>query len=91
MTGVQTCALPIFLGTVIDAVDSLLQDRGEDFRAWDDASEMPAEFIEELRQFGIFGLIVPEEHGGMGLSNMAYSRTLQQVARYDGSVAVTVG
>lgn len=79
------------LGTVIDAVDSLLQDRGEDFRAWDEASEMPPEFIEELRQFGIFGLIVPEEHGGMGLSNMAYSRTLQQVARHDGSVAVTVG
>ncbi len=79
------------LGNVIDAVDSLLGERGEDFRAWDAAGEMPAEFVEELRQFGLFGLIVPEEHGGMGFSNMAYSRTLQQVARHDGSVAVTVG
>ncbi len=52
---------------------------------------MPAEFIQELREFGLFGLIVPEEHGGMGLGNMAYSRTLQQVARHDASVAVTIG
>jgi alkylation response protein AidB-like acyl-CoA dehydrogenase len=79
------------LATVIDAIDSLLQERGEDFRAWDEAGEMPAEFIAELREFGLFGLIVPEEHGGMGLSSMAYSRTLQQVARHDGSVAVTIG
>jgi alkylation response protein AidB-like acyl-CoA dehydrogenase len=79
------------LSTVIDSIDSLLGERGEDFRAWDAAGEMPAEFVDELRQFGLFGLIVPEEHGGMGLSNMAYSRTLQQVSRHDGSVAVTVG
>jgi hypothetical protein len=44
---------------VIDAVDSLLGDRGEDFRAWDGAGEMPAEFVEELRQFGLFGLATP--------------------------------
>ncbi len=79
------------LSTVVDAVDSLLEGHEDDFRAWDAAGETPAEFIQELREFGFFGLIVPEEHGGMGLSNMAYSRTLQQVARYDGSVAVTIG
>ena len=79
------------LGTVIDAVDSLLEGHEDDFRAWDAAGEMPPEFVEELRQFGLFGLIVPEEHGGTDFSNMAYSRTLQQVARYDGGVAVTVG
>lgn len=79
------------LGSVIEAVDSLLAERGEDFRAWDAAGEMPAEFVEELRQFGLFGLIVPEEHGGMGFGNRAYSRTMQQVARHDASVAITVG
>lgn len=39
----------------------------------------------------MFGLVIPEEHGGMGLGNMAYSRTLQEVAKYDASVAVTIG
>jgi alkylation response protein AidB-like acyl-CoA dehydrogenase len=39
----------------------------------------------------MFGLVIPEEQGGMGLGNMAYSRTLQEVAKYDASVAVTIG
>ncbi len=28
---------------------------------------MTDEFIEELKSFDLFGLIIPEEHGGMGL------------------------
>jgi alkylation response protein AidB-like acyl-CoA dehydrogenase len=77
--------------SVIEAVDSLLEGREEDFRAWDAAGEMPEEFIEELREFGLFGLIIPEESGGLAFGNMAYSRALQQLARHDASVAVTVG
>jgi len=76
---------------VVEAVDSLLAGRHEEFRAWDVAGELPPEIIEELRQFGLFGLILPEQDGGMGFGNVAYSRTLQQVARHDASVAVTIG
>ena len=79
------------LQAVVDAVDSLLSGKGEDFRAWDAAGEMPTEFIEELKAFGLFGLIIPEEAGGLGFGNMAYSRTLQQIASHDASVAVTIG
>jgi alkylation response protein AidB-like acyl-CoA dehydrogenase len=79
------------LESVISSVDSMLEGRQEDFRKWDAAGEMPPEFLEELRQFGLFSLIIPEEHGGMAFGNMAYSRTLQQVARHDASVAVTIG
>jgi acyl-CoA dehydrogenase family member 9 len=79
------------LSAVVESIDSMLESRGEDFRAWDAKGEMPAEFIEELRDFGMFGLIIPEEHGGMAFGNVAYSRTLQQVARHDASVAVTIG
>jgi acyl-CoA dehydrogenase family protein 9 len=76
---------------VVESVDDLLRDHAEDFRTWDVAGEMPAEFLQELREFGLFGLIVPEDNGGLGFGNMAYSRTVQQVARHDASVAVTVG
>ena len=79
------------LHEITGALDSLLGPRAEDFRRWDVAGEMPAEFIDELRAFGLFGLIIPETHGGMALGNMAYSRTLQEVGRYDASVAVTIG
>jgi alkylation response protein AidB-like acyl-CoA dehydrogenase len=79
------------LRAVIDSVDQLLGPRAEDFRKWDREGELPAPFIEELRQFGLFGLVIPEEHGGMGMHAATYSRTLQQVARHDASVAVTIG
>jgi alkylation response protein AidB-like acyl-CoA dehydrogenase len=79
------------LAPVVDSVDSLLENRGEDFRAWDVAGELPEDFLQELREFGLFGLVVPEDEGGLGFGNMAYSRTIQQVARHDASVAVTIG
>jgi acyl-CoA dehydrogenase family protein 9 len=79
------------LASVLDAVDSLLEPMAERFREWDREGEMPAEFVEQLKEFGLFGLVIPEEHGGMGLGSAAYSRTLQQVAFHDASVGVTVG
>ncbi|MGA9573055.1 MAG: acyl-CoA dehydrogenase family protein [Lysobacterales bacterium] len=79
------------LHEIAGALESLLGPRAEDFRHWDVEGEMPMEFIDELRGFGLFGLIIPEDHGGMALGNMAYSRTLQEVGRYDASVAVTIG
>ena len=80
--------------TLVDisgALEALLGPRAEDFRDWDVAGELPDDFIDELKEFGLFGLVIPEEHGGMGLGNMAYSRTLQEVAKYDASVALTIG
>lgn len=79
------------LREIAGALESLLGPRAGDFRNWDVAAEMPAEFVNELKDFGLFGLIIPETYGGMELGNMAYSRTLQEVGRYDASVAVTIG
>lgn len=76
---------------VVDSLASLLGPRAEEFRKWDVAGEMPPEFIEELKAFGLFGLVVPESEGGLGFGNGAYSRALQEVAKYDASVAVTIG
>jgi len=79
------------LHEIAAALEDLLGPRAEDFRRWDADGHMPEEFIDELKEFGLFSLIIPEAHGGMGLGNMAYSRTLQEVGRYDASVAVTIG
>jgi alkylation response protein AidB-like acyl-CoA dehydrogenase len=79
------------LHEIAGALEDLLGPRAEEFRQWDVDGDMPADFLDELRNFGMFGLIVPEQYGGMGLGNMAYSRTLQEVGRYDASVAVTIG
>ncbi|MDQ2646347.1 MAG: acyl-CoA dehydrogenase family protein, partial [Myxococcota bacterium] len=62
---------------VISSLEQLFRPHSEDFRRWDRQGEFPPEFVEELRQFGLFGLVIPEEHGGMGFGSAAYSRSLQ--------------
>jgi acyl-CoA dehydrogenase family member 9 len=79
------------LRQVIASMAQLLGPKEKDFRAWDVAGELPASFLEELKQFGLFGMVVPEEFGGLGFGSAAYSRALQELSRYDGSVAATVG
>jgi alkylation response protein AidB-like acyl-CoA dehydrogenase len=79
------------LEQVLASVRQLLAPREKDFREWDRRGEMPSEFIEELKSFGLFGLVIPEQYGGLGFGSAAYSRVLQEISRYDGSVAVTVG
>ena len=79
------------LAAIASTLRSMLGPRTNDFRAWDVAGELPASFVQELREAGLFGLVVPEAHGGMGLGAAAYSRVIQELGRYDGSVAVTVG
>lgn len=79
------------LHTVTDSIESLLKPHEGDFRKWDEAGELPAEMVEELKEFGMFSFVVPEEFGGMGFGSAAYSRALQEIAKYDASIAVTVG
>jgi acyl-CoA dehydrogenase family protein 9 len=64
---------------------------GIDGSKLDRAGEMPADLLQSLRDLGLFGLIVPQEYGGIGLSNTGYARVMQEVAAWDGSVAVTIG
>ena len=52
------------LGQVLASVRQLLNGREKEFREWDAQAEMPGAFLEELRQFGLFGLVIPEAHGG---------------------------
>lgn len=76
---------------VVESLGTMLRSHEKDFFTWDRAGEMPSEYVEELKAFGLFGLIVPEDQGGLGFGSAAYSRTLQEVARHDASTAVTIG
>lgn len=79
------------LEQVTSSLGSLFDSHAKDFRKWDRAGEFPPEYLEELRQFGLFSFVIPEEHGGMGFGSAAYSRALQEVSKYDASTAVTIG
>jgi len=76
---------------VITTLSQMLGPHESDFRSWDRKGEFPPEFVNELKEAGLFSFVIPEEHGGLAFGSKAYSRALQEVARFDASVAVTVG
>ena len=39
--------------------------------AWEDAGKVPREVLQQMGELGMFGLRVPEEHGGLGLGMLA--------------------
>lgn len=79
------------LQLVLESVDKLLGGREHEFRAFDTEGVQPDAYVEELKAAGLFSLIIPSEYEGLGLSNSAYSRVLQQTSRYDGSTSLTIG
>src|SRR6202451_1628411 len=79
------------LGLMIEAIDEFLAPRREHYKHWDREAAQPAEFIQGLRDLGLFGLIIPEQHGGLGLSNAGYARVLSQTSSHDSSVSLTIG
>ncbi|HEX9298183.1 MAG TPA: acyl-CoA dehydrogenase family protein [Polyangiaceae bacterium] len=52
---------------------------------------IPASVMEGMKELGLFGMIIPQEYGGIGLSSTSYARVVQEVAGYDASLAVTLG
>lgn len=76
---------------VVDALGSAYKDRDHEARLWDRAGELPPEILEEMKALGLFSLIIPEKFGGMGMNSTAYSRTLQEISKYNGSIAITAG
>jgi acyl-CoA dehydrogenase family protein 9 len=61
-------------------------------REWiDEHEQVPAEVIEGLRKIGLWGISIPAEYGGMGLSQSAYCRVFELVTGYDVGLAIILG
>ncbi|MFB6891013.1 acyl-CoA dehydrogenase family protein [Kitasatospora sp. NPDC056327] len=52
--------------------------------------EFPYEIVREMGRMGLFGLPFPEEYGGMGGDYFALCLALEELARVDSSVAITL-
>lgn len=52
---------------------------------------VPGSIIEAVGQMGLFGLTVPEAHGGAGLDMVSLCVALEELARSCGSLALMVG
>jgi short-chain 2-methylacyl-CoA dehydrogenase len=52
--------------------------------------EFPYEIIAQMGSMGLFGLAFPEEYGGMGGDYLAHCIAIEEIARVDSSVAITL-
>jgi len=43
--------------------------------------EYPTEIVEGLKELGVFGLMIPEEYGGLGESLLTYALAVEEIAR----------
>jgi alkylation response protein AidB-like acyl-CoA dehydrogenase len=52
----------------------------------DRTGDIPEEYVQELRDMGAFGIKIPTEYGGLGLSYTSYVRAIAMVTSKDGSL-----
>ncbi|MFC6237467.1 acyl-CoA dehydrogenase family protein [Longivirga aurantiaca] len=45
------------------------------------ADEYPSAIVEQMKEMGIFGLMIPEEYGGLGESLLTYALCVEEIAR----------
>ena len=43
--------------------------------------EYPSEIVEGMKEMGVFGLMIPEEYGGLGESLLTYALVVEEIAR----------
>ena len=58
--------------------------------AWDREGRFPTAVIRQLGQLGVMGLPFPEEEGGVGAGSLELAVAIEELARVDSSVAITV-
>ena len=57
---------------------------------WDEAQHFPAELRPQLAELGLLGIIFPENYGGAGMGYIEYAMIIEEIARVDGSVGLSV-
>jgi short/branched chain acyl-CoA dehydrogenase len=56
----------------------------------DREKRFPYEIVAKLGELGLMGIPYPEEYGGGGADNLSYTVAIEELARVDSSVAITV-
>jgi alkylation response protein AidB-like acyl-CoA dehydrogenase len=65
----------------LDAIDAFLDREVRPVaRALEHADTWPADLVEKMRAMGLFGCIIEERYGGLGLSALAYARIIERIS-----------
>lgn len=52
--------------------------------------KFPRDLVKKMAELGLLGLNIPEEYGGAGADNVAYSMAIEELSRVSASVAITM-
>ena len=85
-------------GTLPDEYEELRQTVAEFARTvvapvsakHDEEHSFPYDIVAQMGDMGLFGLPFPEEYGGMGGDYFALSLAIEEIAKFDQSVAITL-
>src|SRR2546426_8598435 len=59
-------------------------------REWDEAQHFPSELVPKLASLGLLGIQFPERYGGAAMSGIDYCICIEELARVDPAVALSV-
>ncbi|HYN37382.1 MAG TPA: acyl-CoA dehydrogenase family protein [Actinomycetota bacterium] len=57
---------------------------------WDEEGELPLDAVKQMAALGLFGLPFPEEYGGSGSDFLTLCLAIEEIARSDSSLAITL-
>jgi alkylation response protein AidB-like acyl-CoA dehydrogenase len=57
---------------------------------WDEAQHFPTELVPKLAELGLMGIQIPEAYGGAGMSAIDYCICIEELARVDPSISLSV-
>src|SRR2546426_2660550 len=69
----------------LDRLERFLREKVDSDRI-DREGEIPEEVVRGLREMGAFGIKIPREYGGLGLSQLSYMKAMELVSSVDGSL-----
>src|SRR5690348_15861516 len=69
----------------LEKLERFLRERVDSDRI-DREGEIPDDVVQGLRDLGAFGIKIPREYGGLGLSQLSYMKAIELVSSIDGSL-----
>jgi short-chain 2-methylacyl-CoA dehydrogenase len=67
--------------------DEVIAPRAEEM---DRKEELPMDIVKQMAEMGLFGLPFPEEYGGQGADFLTLCLAIEEIARVDSSIAITL-
>jgi short-chain 2-methylacyl-CoA dehydrogenase len=76
-----------FQKAVREFAEEVIAPRAEEM---DRQEELPLDIVKQMAEMGMFGLPFPEEYGGQGADFLTFCLAVEELARVDSSIAITL-